>query len=306
MFSLGLKAKDGKPLHLSTIHTILINPFYYGNFLYRGELHQGSHKPMVSKKVFNQIQQALKDNGKPRKNRNKDKGFKFLGFARCGECGYTITAERKIKKSGKTYIYYRCTHKSKVKKCVQPFVQENDFALQVKDNVQKLSLPDEWRGKFLAKIDLWEQDSRQSSNLFVQNLKDQLFLIKTKLDRLTDAYLEGGLELSEFQEKKNRLMNVKADLQDKLSSFEQTGNNWLELTREWVLTANTGVNLSQGENFLEMRNFLKKIGSNPILHNRCLSLQLQSPWNHLHKLQTQNRANGSAVSKKSENLVWWT
>ncbi|OYV31335.1 MAG: hypothetical protein B7Z81_13770, partial [Acidocella sp. 20-61-6] len=37
---------------------ILRNPFYYGNFLYKGELYQGSHKPMISKKLFDKIQQA--------------------------------------------------------------------------------------------------------------------------------------------------------------------------------------------------------------------------------------------------------
>src|SRR3990167_5646365 len=39
MFSLGLVSKDGKPPHLSTIHNILTNPFYYGHFRYRGEIH---------------------------------------------------------------------------------------------------------------------------------------------------------------------------------------------------------------------------------------------------------------------------
>jgi DNA invertase Pin-like site-specific DNA recombinase len=52
MFSLGLVGKEGKPLHLSTIQHILTNPFYYGHFRYRGEIHQGSHKPMISKKLF--------------------------------------------------------------------------------------------------------------------------------------------------------------------------------------------------------------------------------------------------------------
>jgi len=118
MFSLDLVGKDGKPLHLSTIQGILTNPFYYGMFLYRGELYQGSHKPMISKKLFDKIQEALKQNGRPHKKR-KEKRFLFLGFARCGECGYMITVERHIKKSGLEFIYYRCTHKSKTQKSSQ-------------------------------------------------------------------------------------------------------------------------------------------------------------------------------------------
>lgn len=304
MFSLGLANRAGKPLHLSTLEHILNNPFYYGHFKFRGEIYEGSHKPMISKKVFDRIREAVRDNGKPRKNR--DKSFNFIGFARCGECGYMITAERHIKKSGLVFTYYRCTGKSKAIICSQNrFLPEAGLAAQVKDNVQKLSLPDEWREKFLARIDQWGQESRQSSDLFAQNIKNKLSALKTKIDRLTDAYLENGLELSEFQEKKNILMSQKADLQEKLSAFERTGNHWLELTRNWVLTANTAVNLSHGENFPEIRNFLKNIGSNPKIQNRFLSLQLQSPWNYLHELQTQSRANGAAACEKSENLLWW-
>jgi len=52
MFSLGLVGKDGKPPHLSTIQKILINPFDYGHFHYCGKIHQGSHNPMIAKKLF--------------------------------------------------------------------------------------------------------------------------------------------------------------------------------------------------------------------------------------------------------------
>ena len=128
MFSLGLVGKDGKPLHLSTIQGILSNPFYYGHFKYRGEIHQGSHKPMISKKLFDKIQETLILNGKPRKKRGP-KNFQFLNFAVCGECGYTITAERKIKKSGRKYHYYHCTFKSKTQKCSQrSFLREESLA----------------------------------------------------------------------------------------------------------------------------------------------------------------------------------
>ncbi|MBU0722263.1 recombinase family protein, partial [Patescibacteria group bacterium] len=155
MFSLGLVSKTGKPLHLASIVHVLKNPFYYGHFHYRGEVHQGSHKPMISKKLFDQVQEALIMNGKPRKKRGP-KNFQFLNFAVCGECGYTITAERKIKKSGKKYHYYHCTFKSKTQNCTQTrFLREEILTEQVKENCQKVSLPDNWREKYLEKVNLW-------------------------------------------------------------------------------------------------------------------------------------------------------
>ena len=142
MFSLGLVGKNGKPLHLATINDILNNPFYYGVFLYNGELYQGSHKPMISKKLFDEIQQALKDNGKPRKN--KKNSFLFKNFAKCGECGYTITTEEHIKKSGLRFVYYRCTKKSRVKECKQNhYLSESNLFEQIKNYTQKVSLSDD-------------------------------------------------------------------------------------------------------------------------------------------------------------------
>ena len=306
MFSLGLVGKDGKLPHLSTIQKILTNPFYYGHFRYRGEVHQGSHKPMISKKLFDQIQEALILNSKPRKNR-APKNFQFLNFAVCGECGYSITAERHIKKSGLKFVYYRCTHKSKTQNCSQThFLREEVLTEQVKENCQKVSLPDDWREKYLERVNLWEKENSQSSNLFAQNLKIELSAIKIKIDRLMDGYLEGGFELAEFQEKKNKLMAEKKDIEEKLSDFERKGNHWLELTRNWILEANQAKNLILSENFSEMKNFLKTIGSNRRLAAGKLAIDFKNPWNYLAEMPAEARGEAPSEANSSVNKLWWT
>src|SRR3989344_5901556 len=262
MFSLGLVGKTGKHMHLASIEHILKNPFYYGHFQYRGEVHQGSHKPMIAKKLFDEIQTALVQNGKPRKNRGP-KNFQFLGFATCRVCGYAITAERHIKKSGLKFIYYRCTHKSKTIQCTENrFLREEVLTEQVKNLCQKVSLPDEWRKKYLARLESEQSESRHSLDLFAQNLRDNISAIKMRLERLTDAYLGEALELGEYQEKKNILMSEKKTLEEKLSDFERKGNHWLELMRNWIIEANQAENLIKQENLSGMKDFLADIGSN--------------------------------------------
>jgi hypothetical protein len=83
----------------------------------------------------------------------------------------------------------------------------------------------------LNKLKERENENRQTSDLFAQNLKTELEKVKTKINRLMDAYLEGDLELPEFQLKKNELMTQKKTLEEKLSDFGRKGNHWLELTR---------------------------------------------------------------------------
>jgi len=306
MFSLGLVGKDGKLLALSTVQKVLTNPFYYGHFRYRGEIHQGSHKPMISKKLFDEIQVALVQNGKPRKKRG-EKGLLYKGFAVCGECGYAVTAERKIKKSGRVYHYYHCTFKSKTHDCSQTrFLREEELARQIKTEIQKVSLSDEWRDKFFVKLETENKEARHSSGLFVQNLKNDISVIKTKLERLTDAYLNEALELSEYQERKNVLMSEKKTLEEKLSDFERKGNHWLELMRNWIIEANQAENLIKRENPIEQKDFLVRIGSNRRLAAKKLKMDFKMPWDLLAKTRTRAARFARGEANSSSNSLMWS
>src|SRR3989344_3406564 len=287
MFSVGLVGKTAKHPALASISHILDNPFYYGHFRYRGDVHAGTHKPMITKKLFDQIQTALVQNGKPRKKRGP-KNFQFLGFATCGVCGYAITAERHIKKT------ITCTENR--------FLREEILTEQVKNLCQKVSLPDEWREKFLAKLENENKESRHSSDLFAQNLRDQISAIKIRLERLTDAYLGEALELAEYQEKKNVLMAEKKTIEEKLSDFERKGNHWLELMRNWVIEANQAENLSKQENPSRMRDFLVSIGSNRRLSAGMLLADFKTPWNFLAETNAEGR---SPEATSSANQFWW-
>jgi len=307
MFSLGLVGKDGNKMALSSIQKILTKSFYYGVISYDGELYQGSHKPMISKETFDKIQVALKDHSKPRHKR-KERELQFLGFAKCGDCNYAITAERKFKPSGREYVYYRCTHKSKTKVCAErKFVREEALAKQIEDFCQKVSLPDEWKEKYMLKVQEWEKEKYHSSAVFAQNLKDKIETIKTRLDRLADAYLDQAIELGEYKEKKNKLIEQKAEFEEKSRDFERKGNHWLELLKNWIIDANQAGNFVKTKNFSAMRNFLKTAGSNRILLGGKLIINFQKQYELLSNLPPQARAIGSSEAEElARNENWWS
>ena len=276
-----LTGLHGRPLQISTIQRILANPFYYGMFMYRGELYQGTHKPMISKKLFDRIQQISHDHAKPRKNKDL-KNILFRNFAVCGECGYSITVERHIKKSGLKFIYYRCTKKSKTQKCSQhSFLRQEELAEQVKNFIQTVSLSDHERDQCLEILTEWENENGNSSDLLIQDLKADLSAVKAKINKLTDAYLESVFETEEFQEKKNALVREKKDIEEKIDSFRRNGDRWFELTKKWILEANQAQNIASGENFAEMQNFLKKVGLNRKIKDCRLAVEFNPPWNFI-------------------------
>lgn len=108
MYKTGLRSSRAKKeLSKEQMRRLLKNPFYYGYFLWKGKLYKSNHQPLVSKELWDKAQEAMGFAIKPRVTK---KDFSFSGLLTCGHCGCQITAEQKLKKSGKTYTYYHCTN----------------------------------------------------------------------------------------------------------------------------------------------------------------------------------------------------
>jgi hypothetical protein len=61
----GIHSRGGKRIHKTRATFILSNPFYTGLFRYAGELHEGKYEPIIAKKLFDKVQEVLKQRGWP-------------------------------------------------------------------------------------------------------------------------------------------------------------------------------------------------------------------------------------------------
>jgi hypothetical protein len=187
---------------------------------------------------------------------------------KCGNCDCLITAEKQ-----KGHHYYRCTKKKQP--CNEKYLREENLVEQMKTIIQKVSLPDDWAENMLAEIDKEREQAKEETKIFVQNLQAQKIEIEAKAENLLDLFIGGkGIEPEEYQLKKQKLLNEKLYIQQKIKDFEQKGNNWLEPMKEMILASSQAkILLSQSDN-QEIRAFLKNIGSNFILGQKLASLIL--------------------------------
>jgi len=301
---LGLRGRRGKMLSVSNYQYILQNPFYYGLIRYNGEFYEGKHEPIIEKKLFDQCQEVMKRKSKPQKA-DKMKFFLYRGLFKCGECGYAITADRKIKKSGKQYTYYYCTKKNPNHKCSQNvFTREEKISAQINEAIQKVSLPDDWAEKMLAELEREKNEKDQSSCFFTQKITDEIQMIDKKLEKLMNAYLENVLSLEEYREAKNKLVNQKQLLKDKLTAFEQKSNNRFELAARFINIVKQSQIIALQENPEQSRDFLKKIGSNFRLREQKLFLDFKNPYKIIAFAEPE-RSEGEATTLKNAEIVKW-
>ncbi len=184
---------------------------------YNGELYAGKHEPIITKKLFDSSADEMANKSKPKSP--KLKPYIFRGFFRCGECDCFITTETQ-----KGHNYLRCTKRKNP--CLQKYVREEIITSQIKEEIKKVSLPLDWTNWMIAENAKDRQSEIQSSTLFVQNTKDEIFSFEKKIEKLMTLYLDNSLSLEEYRETKNRLINQKQLFKEKLSSFEQKANNW--------------------------------------------------------------------------------
>ena len=211
----GFRSYKGNVLTVSSIQRMLQKPIYYGVIKFNGEIYQGEHEPIISKKIFDKVQTVMAN--KSKKKRKRKYNFAFSGFMFCGNCGCAITAEKQ-----KGHNYYRCTKKKG--KCDEKYIREENLVDQLKEIAQKVSLPKYFVQNILKELDKEKQHNITKNQKIVQNLNHQKKLIEEKVDKLLDLQLEDIVTSEEYLKKKNTFINQKVEIEEKLQNFEQFQN----------------------------------------------------------------------------------
>ena len=215
----GILSKRGKPLVSSAISRMLTNKIYLGLIVYNGETYEGSFPPLISKKLYDDVQKVLQQ--RARKKRSKTKyNFPFTGLLTCTECGCSISAQY-AKGHGGIYCYYRCTKRRG--KCSQKYLRDNLFAEQIKKKLKTISLPEKWTEKMLLQIDAWEKEQKESSGKLAGNLNEKIEQVSLKLDKLVDGFLDGIIDKEIYLVKKNKLVHQKTSFYEKKDDFRKKG-----------------------------------------------------------------------------------
>ena len=294
---IGLVSKKGKSLGKARIHCTLRNPIYYGVLEHKGEFYQGCHEPIITKELFDKVQEAFANKGKPRNY--KKQRFPFLGLATCPHCGCAITAERQ-----KGHHYYRCTGKRG--NCKEPYTREERISFQLQHALSRVALPEQEYKAMKAELEKERHAANQLTAHKVSQLNDQIKEIQEKIDKLVDMHLEALVSKEEFLAKKKALLNEKVLLTEQKEKIETGAVSWLEPCLNFLAAANHADLLADSTNLEAQKEFIKKIGSNHKLSGQRLRFGWRKPW-HLfaRKYAYYGHLPHSHTYKKSPRKVFF-
>ena len=266
---LGLISRQGEPLSRAQYHRLLRNPIYHGLIDYKGELHQGTHEPLVTKELFDAVADVADAKSKPRNP--KFKPYIYRGLLRCGECGRLVTTETQ---KGNNYL--RCSKWKVV--CSQPYLREERLGEQIANALGRIALPEYVTDWLIDEFENEQKHDRTASEDAREEIRRKIKALDEKMERLITLYLEKVLALDEYRQTKNQLVTERQVLTSSLTAFEHNRTIPFEPAIRFVKGLKEAAIAAEGGTSTEKRDYLRKAASNFSLRDRKLTYEFQAPW----------------------------
>ena len=260
----GKKTTGGKPHSRTRVTRMLSNPFYYGHFLYLGEVHEGRHTGIISKRLFDNVQAVLAQRGKPTRKANDP--LPLCGLVYCS-CNMMFTAEMRVKrqKNGNvhTYTYYRCTRKSKTVVCREPHIRAEELDKQLSALLLCYAMPAPWADKLRDLIREGEAKERAEYSTVTDTIQANIAQLSEKMQRLLDSYLDGDVERELYRDKRAEILGKKKLLQEQVEQAALGVSTWVEPMKTWIETAVSICKIAKSDDLQAKKSLCLEIfGSN--------------------------------------------
>jgi site-specific DNA recombinase len=226
-----LLGRSNRPLPTSTAHKILCNRVYCGEFEWAGKLYEGTHEPIVSRDLWQQVQLAL-DGRLGNRAKKRHHAFPFSGLLTCGHCGYALVGE--IKK-GK-YVYYRC--RALRGTCMLAYAPQEEIERDFERVLRMIVIDKEVAGWVAIALRQSHTDQKRFREAEIKKLNAQHERIQTALDTLYDDRIACRIDVAFFERKsqqwRDEQSTIRRDIerhQTATESFMEAGVKIIELSQ---------------------------------------------------------------------------
>jgi site-specific DNA recombinase len=274
--------KSGAPIPTSTVHKILRNRIYTGQFNWNGRLHRGSYKALISHELWERVQDVL-DGRQAQRPKRRVHRFTFSGLIRCGHCGCSMVGE--IHK-GK-YIYYRCTgHKGR---CGEPYTRQEVLEQQFADLLAELRFEPhalEWITSALRES---HRDEKRFHEQAIARFQAEYTALQNRIDGMYVDKLDGRISAAFFDRKAAEWRAEQDRIQSALAGHQQANRSYLDSGVRLLELASRASEMFKAQPPEARQELLKFVVSNSTWRGGQLSISYRQPFDLILKCAGETR-----------------
>ena len=286
LFKQGFRSRRGYKYNKSKIHDILRNHFYYGIMRKYDKQYLGNHEPIISKKLFDSVQDVLNKKANTKKQKLY---FAYRGVLKCDTCGCVFTA---TKKKGK-HIYYYCTNGKG--KCDEhkTYLKEEDVSkelIKIFDHViiseRLINMCYQVNKAKLGQSNEYLEQAKQSIQTTIKKAEE-------RKNKLLDLLLDESIAQEVYDQKEialnNEIVQLKKDLYELNKQKNQTSEKTLELIKSvFLYPIQAKFEFEKAKN-TELEKTVKSLLWNASFEKQKIAqLSFKEPYLRLSKIQDKS------------------
>ena len=262
--------KSGTLIPATTVHKILRNRVYSGEFSWKGRRYPGSYQPLISKELYEQVQEVLDGRGARRPKRRRHR-FAFSGLVRCGHCGCSMTGETH---KGR-YVYYRCTgYKGR---CPEKYAREEAISGQFAELLRGLRLDADVK-EFLTKaLRQSHRDEKRFHDEALARLSAEHDQLQKRLDQMYVDKLDGKISVSFYERKAGEWRADQDRIGESIRGHRRADRSYADAGIELLELASGAHDAFLRQGSEERRRLLQLVVSNSTWKHGRLAVQLHPP-----------------------------
>lgn len=213
--------QPARQVGLHALHSILTNPYYKGEVIYRGVAHRGRHHPLTDAATWQEVQDILAAHAVGEKQREHPHYLKSSVF--CGGCSSRLIITNAKNRHGAIYPYFvcvgrhqkrtTCTRKAMLVPKVEQLIEDHWAAVQLEPALRQLL-----EGNVRALL----ATQRHEATVERKQLLDARTALTTKREKLVEAIYSGALPLDLIADEQKHITTQLTTIEQRLSGIAAT------------------------------------------------------------------------------------
>jgi site-specific DNA recombinase len=272
--------KSGSKIPISTLNKILRKRIYTGDFEYGGVTYRGSHQPLVTREVWDQVQ-AILDGRRAKKAGKGTRVFSYSGLLRCGHCECSLVGE--VKKG--RYVYYHCTGYRG--KCGEPYTREEVIEQQIADALRELVVPPtivNWLKTELLESDQTERAARAQT---LRREHVEVGRLQARLEVLYEDRLDQRIDAATYDRNAEKIRQQQEAVRQRMQTAETPALPWGSDAADFMMAISQAASSFPEQDSTKRRDLLDYVVKNAVWKDGELRMSFKTPF---AEISLSNRA----------------